>query len=114
MEEGAFKLKLEAVTALVPYIRLVERERMRVPLKSEEDYELFFASDELNKLFRETIVDKLAMSQIVLLLRKTPLPTGEIARILGLTSSEISRHLNSSTRQGLVRYDEGKKCYTFT
>ena len=105
------KLKLEAVTKLVPYIRLVERERLRVPLKSQEEYDKFFASAELNRLFKETIGDKLAMSQIVVLLRDRPLPTGEIARILGLTPSEVSKHLGSSTNQGLVRYDEGQKCY---
>jgi F420-non-reducing hydrogenase iron-sulfur subunit len=111
LDTGELKLKLEAVTQLIPYIRLVERERLRIPIKSEEEYHQFFASDELNRLFNETIAEKLAISQITLLLRKKPLPTVEIAKTLGLTPSEVSRHLNTSSRQGLVRYDESQKCF---
>ena len=77
----------------------------------EEEYEKFFASEELKRLFDETIGDKLAVSQIVLLLREKPLPTAEMAKRLGLTPSEVSRHLSTSSRQGLVRYDEARKCF---
>jgi DNA-binding transcriptional ArsR family regulator len=111
LDEKELKLKLEAVIRLIPYIRLVERERLRMPFKSEEAYHEFFASDELNRLFNETIADKLAISQIMLLLREKPLPTAEMAKKLGLTPSEVSRHLNTSSRQGLVRYDESRKCF---
>jgi DNA-binding transcriptional ArsR family regulator len=45
----------------------------------------------------------------MLLLREKPLSTGEISEILDLSPSEVSRHLNSSARQGLVRFDESKK-----
>ena len=109
--ENALKAKLEAVTQIVPYIRLVERERLRVLFKTEEEFDTFFNSDEFNRLFNELIVDKLAISQITSLLRERPLSTGKISEILGLTPSEVSRHMNSSSRQGLVRYDESRKCY---
>jgi len=111
IDKHGLKLKLEAVNKLVPYIRLVERERLRAPSKSEEAYNEFFTSDEVNKLFTELIGDKLAISQITSLLRERPLSTGEIAETLGLKPSEVSRHMNSSSRQGLVRYDESRKCY---
>jgi coenzyme F420-reducing hydrogenase delta subunit len=111
IDEKELKFKLEAVKELVPYIKLVERERLRVPSKSEEAYNKFFTSDELNRLFNELIGDKLAISQIMLLLREKPLPTGEISEILGLNPSEVSRHMNSSSRHGLVRYDESRKCF---
>ena len=111
IDESVLKSKLEAVTNLVPYIRLVERERLRVPFKSEEEITEFFTSDKFNKLFEETVGEKLAISQIISLLREGPLTTGTIAKVLGLTPSEVSRHLNSSSRQRLVRYDEGQKCY---
>lgn len=109
INETSLKFKLEAVTKLIPYIRLVERERLRVPFKSEEEYDKFFASDEVSRLFNELIADKLAISQIMLLLREGPLSTGEISEFLGLNPSEVSRHLNSSSRHGLVRYDESRK-----
>ncbi len=111
LDEKELKLKLEAVTRLIPYIRLVERERLRIPIKSEEEYHKFFASDELNRLFNETIADKLAISQITLLLREGPLSTAEIAKTLGLTPSKVSKHLNASSKQRLVRYDESRKCF---
>ena len=103
------KLKLKAIRNLVPYIRLVERERLRVPVKSEEAYRKFFASDEVNRIFEESIADKLAMSEIMMLLQEKPLSTGEMAERLGLNPSEVSKHINSSSRQGLVRYDEKQK-----
>ncbi len=109
IDERELKFKLEAVKKLVPYIKLVERERLRVPSKSEEAYNKFFTSDELNRLFNELIGDKLAISQIMLLLREKPLPTGEISEILGVDPSEVSIHLNSSARQGLVNFDESRK-----
>ena len=103
--------KLEAVKNLIPYIKLVERERLRVRFDTEEEYREFFTSDEVTRLFRELIVDKLVISQIMLLLRKKPLSTGEISEVLGLSPSEVSRHLNSSAREGLVRFDEIQKCF---
>jgi len=105
------KSRIEALEKLIPYIKLVERERLRAPVRKEEVYEKFYASDEFNKLFSELIIDKLAVSQITSLLEKNPLPTGEIARILGMTPSEVSRHINNSSKQGLVRFDVNSKCY---
>jgi coenzyme F420-reducing hydrogenase delta subunit len=109
IDEKTLKLRLEAATNLVPYIRLVERERLRISYKTEEEYHKFFTSDEFKRLFDALVIDKLAISEIVLLLREKPLSTGEIAEKLALSPSEASRHINSSSRQGLVRYDEGLK-----
>lgn len=103
------KLKLEAVNDLLPYIKLVERERLRVRFTTEEEYLAFYASEEFDRLFRELIADKLAASQIVAALREKPLSTGEISEVLGLSPSEVSRLVNHSARQGLVRFDEGLK-----
>ena len=96
---------------MIPYIKLVERERLRVPHKSEEAYMDFFASDRFNRLFEELILDKLVVSQIVMLLREQPLSTGEMSEKLGLNPSDISRHMNTSTRHGMVRFDENQKRY---
>jgi DNA-binding transcriptional ArsR family regulator len=111
MDKKGLMYKLQTVTDLIPYIRLVERERLRAPVMSEEEYHTFFDSDELKRLFNETIVEKLAISQIVSLLREGPLTTGEIANGVGLTPSEVSKHLNTSSRHKLVRFDESLKRY---
>ena len=111
MDQNALKLKLEAIRKLLPYIKLVEREKLRVRFESKAEYEKFFASDELNSLFNELLDDKLAISQIMVLLQQQALSTGEIADALGMTPSEVSKHLNSSARQRLIRFDEEQKRY---
>ena len=109
IDERGLKFKLEAVKNLIPYIKLVERERLRVPYKSEEACNKFFTSDEFDRLFQELIADKLDISQIMALLRERPLSSGEISEILGVEPSEASKHLSRSARQGLVRFDEDQK-----
>ncbi|MDQ1286183.1 MAG: F420-non-reducing hydrogenase iron-sulfur subunit [Thermodesulfobacteriota bacterium] len=109
LDKKQLKFKLDAVTRLIPYIRLVERERLRLPAMQEEEYRKFFDSEELSRLFEETVADKLAIAQIVSLLREGPLSTAEIAKTLGLTPSKVSKHLNASSKQRLVRYDETRK-----
>jgi len=89
----------------------VEREKLRVRFENKAEYEKFFASAELKSLFDELIADKLAISQIVVLLKGQALSTGEIADSLGMSRSEVSKHLNSSARQRLVRFDETQKRY---
>ena len=111
IDENELKFKLEAARKLVPYIRLVERERLRVPQKSKEGYHQFFASDEVDRLFDELIGDKLAISQIMVLLGEKSLSTGEIAEKLGLNPSDVSRYMNTSSRQGFVKYDTASNCY---
>ena len=111
IDENGSKFKFEAVKKLIPYIKLVERERLRVPSKSEEAYKEFFTSDDVNQLFNELILDKLTISQIMLLLREKPLSTGEISETLDLNPSEVSKHMRSSSRHGLVRFDESRKRY---
>jgi coenzyme F420-reducing hydrogenase delta subunit len=101
--------KLEAVENIIPFMRLVERERLRIPLNKEEEYRAFYASDELNRLFKELVADKLAVSEIMLLLREGPLSSGEISESLGLERSDVVRYLNNSVRQGLIRFDENQK-----
>ena len=98
IDEKGLKLKLEAVNKLIPYIKLVERERLRVRFDTEEEYNEFFASEEFNRLFNELIGDKLAISQIMALMRERLHSIGEISAILGLSPSEVSRHLKVLAR----------------
>ncbi len=111
IDASALTIRMEAANRLVPYVKLVERERLRQRFKTEEEYAQFFASDELNRIFEDLVVDKLAVSQMTLLLRDNPLTSAEIAQALGLEPADVSRHLKDSSRKGLVRYDEGEKRY---
>ena len=111
IDEHELRFKLEAVTKLIPYIKLVQSERLRVSERTEEAYNKFFTSEEFSRLFDELIGDKLVVSQIMLLLGDRSLSAGEISEILGLNPSEVSIHMNNSSMQGLVRYDISHKCY---
>ncbi len=109
LDAETLKLNLAAVTKLLPYAKLVERERLRVRFDTQEKYDEYFASDEFNRLFEELIVDKLAISRIMLLLRDNPLSARDIAEKLAIDASAVSRHLSNSSRLGLVSFDEGEK-----
>lgn len=109
VEKGELGFKLETLKNLVPYIKLVERERLRVPVKSAEAYHSFFSSEAFDRLFQELIADKFEISQMMALLREKPRSAGELTEILGISPSELSRHLNCSARQGLVSFDENKR-----
>jgi F420-non-reducing hydrogenase iron-sulfur subunit len=56
-----WKSKLEAVAKLIPYIKLVLSERLRGPVRTEEAYHAFYRGEEFNRLFDESIGDKLAL-----------------------------------------------------
>ena len=109
--ESALKARIEAASRLMPYMKLVERERLRLPDRTEQACHEYFSSEEFNSLFKEVILDKLSLNEILALLSDQPLSTGQIAGALGMSSSEVSRHMNTSSRHGLVRYDMGRKVY---
>ncbi len=114
MAPEVVKFKLEAARKLVPYMRLVERERLRAPVKSKKTYTEFFSDKATDRLFDEIFTDKLAISQIMLLLKEAPLSTRDISHRLGLNPSDVSRHMIVSSRHGMVRYDTDTNCYART
>jgi F420-non-reducing hydrogenase iron-sulfur subunit len=103
--------RLEAVGRLLPYLKLVERERLRAPVRTEEGVRRFYESEEVVRLLDELLAEKLALSQIVALLREQPLSTVEISARLAMSPSEVARHMSASSRQGLVRYDPERRCF---
>jgi len=111
MDAATLNLKLEAIRKLLPYVKLVEREKLRVRFDNKAAYEKFFASAELKSLFDTLIADKLAVSQIMVLLEGKALSTGEIADSLKMSRKDVSKHLSTSARQKLVRFDEEQKRY---
>jgi F420-non-reducing hydrogenase iron-sulfur subunit len=110
-DERRLTRKLGALQKLVPYLKLVERETWRVPVKSVKAYDAFFTSEEFNRQFELLVADKIAVGEIVSLLGEGPLSTGEISERLSLGPSEVARHMNASSRRGLVAYDVERKRY---
>ena len=104
--------RMQTAEELVPYIKLVERERFRVPVRTEEGYRQYFGSPDFDGLFNELILDKLVMSRIMGLLRKKPVAAGEISGSLDLEASEVARHLQHLSSRGLVKFDAGQSLVT--
>jgi len=69
------KTKIESVTKLVPYIKLVKREKLALRLDKEEDYIDLYTSDEVDKLFSEVIsyhIDPEKCQACMICIRKCP------------------------------------------
>ncbi|MEJ2725839.1 MAG: hydrogenase iron-sulfur subunit [Deltaproteobacteria bacterium] len=49
------KSKIQEVTKLIPYIKIVKREKLESRLENEGEHEGFFTSEEIDKLFSEVV-----------------------------------------------------------
>ena len=75
IDEDELKSKLEAVTKLIPYIKLVKREKLEKRIDNVEEYNEFFTSDEIDRLFREVVsyyIDPDKCQACMICLRKCP------------------------------------------
>jgi F420-non-reducing hydrogenase iron-sulfur subunit len=73
--EDELKSKLEEVRKLIPYIKMVKREKLGIRLKNEEEYDGFFTSDEIDKLFSEVVsyyIDPDKCQACMICLKKCP------------------------------------------
>lgn len=111
LDADALTLRLEAVSRLIPYLKLVERERLRPPVRSEDGINQFYEREEANKLFDQLIGAQLESCQILLLLEQGPLTTAQLSEKLGLSSSAVAKQMKSSSSRGLVRYDQERGTY---
>jgi F420-non-reducing hydrogenase iron-sulfur subunit len=112
LDKEVLKANLAAGIRIIPYIKLMASEKLRVRFKTEEEYYQFFNSEGFNRLFEETILEKFTDSQISSLLRKGSLKFREIANIFDITPSEVSKHMNNLIKKGIVKYKENEKCYS--
>ncbi len=55
IDQNELKSKLAEITKLVPYIKLVNQEKLASRLKNPEEYDKLFTQDEIDKLFSEVI-----------------------------------------------------------
>jgi F420-non-reducing hydrogenase iron-sulfur subunit len=53
LDQNELKARVEEVAKLVPYIKLIKKEKLESPLENEEEYDGFFTNDEIDELFRE-------------------------------------------------------------
>ncbi len=55
IDKDELKSRLEELTKLVPYIRMVTNEKLWTRLESQEAYEGFFTTEEIDALFRDMV-----------------------------------------------------------
>jgi F420-non-reducing hydrogenase iron-sulfur subunit len=55
IDEAELKSKLAEVRKLIPYIKILKREKLESHLENKEEYDGFFTSDEINQLFTEIV-----------------------------------------------------------
>jgi F420-non-reducing hydrogenase iron-sulfur subunit len=55
MDQNALRTKIQEVIKLVPYIKIVKRDKLQSRLENKEEYEGLFTRDEMDSLFREVI-----------------------------------------------------------
>jgi coenzyme F420-reducing hydrogenase delta subunit/ferredoxin len=75
IDENELKSKLDAVAKLIPYIKIVKREKLALRLDKEEDYHELYSSDEVERLFSEVIsysIDPEKCRACMICLRKCP------------------------------------------
>jgi coenzyme F420-reducing hydrogenase delta subunit/Fe-S-cluster-containing hydrogenase component 2 len=75
MDEDSLKHKLEEVTKLIPYIKVVKREKLASRLEKKEDFDGYFTSDEIDELFRDVAsyhIDPEKCEACMICLRKCP------------------------------------------
>jgi len=75
MNENVLKSKLQEVTKLIPYIKIVEREKLALHLDNVEEYNALYTTDEIEKLFSEVIsyyIDPDKCQACMICLRKCP------------------------------------------
>jgi coenzyme F420-reducing hydrogenase delta subunit/Fe-S-cluster-containing hydrogenase component 2 len=55
IDQDELKAKLEEVRKLIPYIKIVEKEKLAARLDNREEHDKLFTSDEIERLFSEVV-----------------------------------------------------------
>ena len=55
MDENELKMKIQEVSKLIPYIKMVKREKLGSRLENREAHDALFTRDEVDRLFRDVI-----------------------------------------------------------
>ena len=55
LDQDELKSKLDGVRKLIPYIKIVKREKLESRLENKEEYEGFFTKDEIDSLLSEVV-----------------------------------------------------------
>jgi len=105
------ELSLKAAMNIVPYIRLVEREKLRVKTRSQTAIDEFYKKEDTQRLLESMIHEKLIEAEISILLDEGAISVGGLAKSLNLTPSQVSGYMNRLSKKGIARFDYEKKAF---
>jgi len=75
MDENELKTKIQEVAKLIPYIKMVKREKLGSRLENKEAHDALFTRDEVDRLFREVIsyhIDPVKCQACMICFKKCP------------------------------------------
>jgi len=75
IDENELKTKIQEVAKLIPYIKMVKREKLGSRLENKEAYDALFTRDEVDRLFREVIsyhIDPVKCQACMICFKKCP------------------------------------------
>jgi coenzyme F420-reducing hydrogenase delta subunit/Fe-S-cluster-containing hydrogenase component 2 len=75
INENELKNKIQEVAKLIPYIKMVKREKLGARLENKEEYDGLFTRDEVDRLFREVIsyhIDPVKCQACMICFKKCP------------------------------------------
>jgi Fe-S-cluster-containing hydrogenase component 2 len=75
IDEDELKSKMQEITKLIPYIKIVKREKLESRLENEDEYDGLFTRGEIDRLFREVIsyhIDPGKCQACMICLKKCP------------------------------------------
>jgi F420-non-reducing hydrogenase iron-sulfur subunit len=75
VDRDELKSKIQEVTKLIPYIKIVKREKLESRLENEKEYDGYFTSEEIDKLFSEVVsyyIDPNKCQACMICLKKCP------------------------------------------
>ena len=75
IDENELRSKIQEIAKLIPYIKIVKREKLKSRLENAEEYDGLFTSDEIDRLFREVIsyhIDPDTCQACMICLKKCP------------------------------------------
>jgi F420-non-reducing hydrogenase iron-sulfur subunit len=55
IDEDELKSNLEGVRKLIPYIKMVKKEKLATRLRNREEHDVFFTREEIDELFRDVV-----------------------------------------------------------
>ena len=103
LQEEMIVERLSVVLSLIPYLKLVERERLGFSGKDVKKMKEYFESTDVNRMIEELIFEKITMGLILKAKRKGLHGYGELAKRTSQDEKQVFRMVSELEAQGFLR-----------